>query len=255
MERELLARPHGRRQATGLRSSFVSPRRCPLPVYLRRCVLSQAVLCLLLGTLPARANSVTVVGNGYSGGTSDGLSFTAGVFSAFSAAPDGPAILGVGAVGVPLTLSWSSLPFPGPGFTLVNVGNKFTDILTGAILFTGTFTVPASALLTGTFTGPVDVSGQLQAFQDLTLGQGFYTPGPLMATLLFSGTGTATLQLEDNGNNFFVIDFASANFNNTGRLTVVPEPTSLFLMGTGLTGLSVMVRRRWRFFRPAAKRC
>ena len=106
---------------------------------------------------------------------------TAGIFSASSAAPDGRDDLGQGTVGLPITLKWGSFAFPGPGFTSVNLGNQFTDILTGTIVFTGTFTVPASALFTGTFTAPVDVSGQLQAFQDLTLGQGFYTQGPLMA--------------------------------------------------------------------------
>lgn len=226
------------------------PGRCPLPAYLSRCVLAQAVLCFVLGTtLPARANSVTVTGNGYAGNDMDGLRLTAGIFSASSAAPDGRDDLGQGTVGLPIKLSWGSFAFPGPGFTSVNLGNKFTDILTGTIVFTGTFTVPASALSTGTFTAPVDVSGQLQAFQDLTLGQ-----GPLMATLLFSGTGTATFQIEDIGNNNILFRSANVNFNDTGTLTAVPEPTSLFLTGTGLAGLSVMVRRRWRFFRITARK-
>lgn len=253
MECKLLARLDGHRQATGLRSLSLPRGGIPLPAYLRRCVLAHAALCLLLGTaLPAKANSVTVTGNGYAGGDSDGLRLTAGNFSAFSAAPGGQEFLGGGSVGVPMTLSWDSFAFPGPGFTTVNLGNQFTDILTGAITFTGTFTVPASALFTGTFTAPVHVSGQLQAFQDLTLGQNFYTQGPLMATLLFSGTGTATFQIEDIGNPNFQIGFTNVNFKNTGTLTAVPEPTSLFLMGTGFAGLLVMMRRRRRFFRTAA---
>lgn len=153
-----------------------------------------------------------------------------------------------------MTLSWNSFAYPGPGFTSVNLGNQFTDILTGTITFTGIFTVPASALVTGTFTAPVSVSGQLQAFQDLTLGQGFYTQGPLMATVLFSGTGTATFQIEDIGSPNFQIGFASVNFNNTGTLTTVPEPTSLFLMGTGFAGLSGMVMRRRRLSISGSKR-
>jgi len=255
MECELLARPQ--RLSSGHRVALLRfPRRYPVPAYLRGRVLAHAVLCLLLGTaLPARANSVTVIGNGYAGGDSDGLSLTAGIFSAFSAAPDGRTFLGGGGVGVPLTLSWDSLAFPGPGFTSVNLGSQFTDILTGGIAFTGTFTVPASALVTGTFTAPVDVSGQLQAFQDLTLGQGGYTQGPLMATLVFSGTGTATFQIESFGaTNSFLIGFTNVNFNNTGTLTPVPEPTSLFLMSTGFAGLSVMVMRRRRGFFPDSSR-
>jgi hypothetical protein len=224
-----------------------------LPAYLRRFLLAPAVLCLLFGaTLSAKANSVTATGNAYAGGDSDGLMLKAGIFSAFSAAPGGQEFLGFGTAGVPMTLSWNSFAFPGPGFTSVNLGNQFTDILTGAITFTGTFTVPASALFTGTFTAPVNVSGQLQAFQDLTLGQGFYTQGPLMATLHFSGTGTATFFIEDIGDPNFQIGFASVNFNNTGTLTAVPEPTSLFLMGTGFAGVLVMMSCRRRFFRTAA---
>jgi hypothetical protein len=122
------------RQATGLRS-FVFPRRYPLPAYLSRCVLAQAVLCLLLGTtLPAKANSVTVTGNGYAGNDMDGLRLTAGIFSASSAAPDGRDDLGQGTVGLPITLKWGSFAFPGPGFTSVSLGNQFTDILTGTII-------------------------------------------------------------------------------------------------------------------------
>jgi hypothetical protein len=57
------------------------------------------------------------------------------------------------------------------------------------ILFTGSFTVPVSALAKGTFTAPISFTSQLLAYQDLTFGQGYMTPGPLMASLVSNGTG------------------------------------------------------------------
>jgi hypothetical protein len=133
----------------------------------------------------------------------------------------------------------------------VTVGNRVTDIVDGAgILFTGTFTVPSSAIAKGTFDAPVSVAfAQLSAWQDLTYGQSNYTTGPLMANLLFNGTGVATLDLIDRGYGQFQILDATFTFKGKGDLTVVPEPGSLFLLGTGLVGLGIMSRRK-RWFRP-----
>jgi hypothetical protein len=139
-----------------------------------------------------------------------------------------------------MTFSFGADAFPGPGYTEVRIGNKFTDILTGGIIFTtGTFTVPASALVTGTFTTPVDVVGQVMAFQD---------QGPLMASVSFMGKGTTTLQITGNGENTFLIVSAEGDFKNiSGNLTVVPEPASLLLMGTGLIALGTVAGRRRGF--------
>lgn len=210
-----------------------------------RCrVLGLVSFCVLLAiSLPASANSVplTVTGYGYEGGTADGLGMTAGIFSASSALPDGPSEIGGGTVGVPMSLSFSAAayPGPGPGFTEVNIGNLFTDNLSGGIVFTGTFTVPASALMTGKFTAPVNVSGEVQAYKDVPIGR-----GPLMATLLFSGKGTATFDIEPNGEGTFIIIDGYVNFRDKGTLTTTPEPGSLFLVGTGLAGLALCLKRR-----------
>jgi PEP-CTERM motif len=213
--------------------------------------LGLAVLSLLLTiALPVSATSVSVTGTGYFGNDTNGLTATAGNFSAASGAPGGQSFVGFGAVGVAMTLSWEANPFTGFGFTLVNVGKQVTDILDGAILFTSTFTVPASALVSGTFSTPVDLSGNLQAFQDLTYGQGDVTPGLRMASLLFSGKGASTLILNDLGQGNFEIIRVFATFNGNGTLqTVVPEPTSLVLLGTGLAILAGIVRRKRRLIR------
>jgi hypothetical protein len=224
-----------------------------MPAFVRRLLSALIVLCSLAClSLPAIADSVSVSGTAYGGSDTNGLSVMAGIFSTVSAAPLGYSQVGVGTAGVPVNLSFSVLPWSGPGFTEVNIGSKFTDILQGAgILFTGTFTIPFSALAKGTFTAPISFTGNLLAYKDLTLGQGFYTTGPLMASLVFKGTGMATFQLSDVGSGQFIISYGAFTFKGTGNLTVVPEPASLCLMGTGLAALGGVLRRKGLFRQKA----
>jgi hypothetical protein len=150
-----------------------------------------------------------------------------------------------------MTLSFWVLPWSGAGYAYVTVGSQITDMVEGGgILLTGTFTVPFSAIATGTFDAPVNIAGQLSAYQDLTFGQYTYTQGPLIANLVFNGTGVASLQLMDAGNGGFIIPSATFTFTGKGNLTVVPEPGSLLLMGTGLAGLGTILRRKC-WFRPS----
>jgi hypothetical protein len=203
---------------------------------------------LVIGSY-AFADNVSVTGTGYLGADTNGLTVNAGAFTAGSGAPGGPGFfLGATPLNAPLTITWTSSAFSGFGYAAVNVGTQFTDILSGGIQFTTpTFSVPASALLTGVFTAPVTVIGELQAFQDLLLGNsgGGFEQGPLMATLNFTGTGLATFHIQDAGQGLFTITVATAQFTGAGTLTTVPEPGSLLLMGTGFASLL----GSWRFRR------
>ena len=211
-------------------------------------LLSVAFLAI---SQPARADSITlaVSGSGYLGSTYNGISVNGGnLFSIYSAAPDGPAILDTGAVGVPMDLTIYPSAFSGYGFTDVRIGGSVTDILNGGLTIASGFTVPASALMTGSFTAPVTVSGSLQAYTDLTYGTGILTQGPLLGTLDFSGQGMGTFSIEPTGSDTFVIVYEVGQFKGTGTLNttvhLTPEPTSLVLVGTGLAALALALKRR-----------
>lgn len=216
---------------------------------LRRCFPGAVLLSMfVLACLNAEANSISVSVNGfgYLGGTTDGLSANAGtLFSAFSAAPDGPSYLDFGTVGVPSSLEFTPSAYSGIPYSYVTIGAFTTDIIYGSIDFFSSFTVPESALADGSFSAPVDAVGSLAVYQDLTFGQGSYTQGRLLGTLQFSGHGTATFDIEPTGGDGFLIVDAFGNYQGSGTLnTTTPEPGSLILVGTGLATIAFSLKRR-----------
>lgn len=194
--------------------------------------------CLFSLVVAARADNVSITGSANFGTDVADFSVTAGSFSASSSAPGATGTFAMGSFNMPQTLNWGAGAYSGQAFAYVKLGTQFTDVLGGGLSFQSIFTVPESALLIGYFTAPVTVTGSLQAFQDLTLGQYSYVQGPLMATLGFSATGMGTFYIEDVGQGLFAITEASITFTGNGTLnTVVPEPGSILLMGTGLSSL------------------
>jgi hypothetical protein len=199
-----------------------------------------------VATIPTRADSISVIvsGSAFAGANAPGFDVQGGTFFAQSRPPDGAGTLGFGTVGVSMDYGFGVTAYPGPGYSDGAVGGIQTSWIVNGLGFSGSFTVPASALVTASFTAPMDVSGYLEAYQYIP-GVG---PGALLGTLGFSGIGTATFDIEPIGGNQFVIDFASGTFNGTGiETTAAPEPASLILVGTGLAGLALAVRHRSRF--------
>jgi hypothetical protein len=207
--------------------------------------ISSFVLAISLAVIsqPAKAGSFPITGYSIFDGSDVQDFVNGGPLSLLTQAPSGPnsgyGPLSPGLVnfslGVPMFSALNG------GFGYVTFGNQSTDMVLGSLIFSGTVTVPA--LPDGTdfaITFPVTMIGNGIAYQDLS-----GTKGAQIFDLAFKGSGTVTLSGGYLNGQFWAIQ-VNASFN--GAATVVPEPSSVLLLGTGLAGMVGMRRKLWARF-------
>ena len=202
-------------------------------------------LALSLSSISTRADSFSVNGTAVSSSIEQAIEFS-GALSGVAITAEGPSIVGLfnpGSV-VQLSLPIGIIFEPDAGFVSLTFGGKTTDIALGGLVFSGTFVVPtASPGDMVNITLPVSMIGNVIAFEDLTLGQGFQTQGPQIFDLRLRGSGTMMIAGEVLENGPFVkLDSASISFG--GSATTVPEPSSMVLLGSGIMGIIGARRQR-----------